>query len=339
MPTVFVVKAIEEGQPVPGVFDELKAGRARMGWSYQDNLDLRLLLGRIEQGEQLDEDERGAKRCLGFLTRVKLEDYLLYPHQPERGLFSVVQVKGDYKYSTDKDGLTTASGRDFRSLRACSLKTPDPVDMYDEIVPSQLRQRLGRPGRISQVYDTSSFFGFLEDLPNRGQLQDGSNRASLRRIHNGLRENLPDALRREFGRADLSRRFCPDLFERMGYSAEVQEGPAEAGSDVVVTVGNPLLPDDGFRIGVQAFAYEETVEEWALQDKLEQLLGGWEDNSLDYGVLFTTGRCSEAAVAALHKHNKEKPDRLVRLIEGDELADLFLKHFPPGDLGPGALIA
>ena len=193
--------------------------------------------------------------------------------------------------------------------------------------------------RISQVYDTSSFFGFLEDLPNRGQLQDGSNRASLRRIHNGLRENLPDALRREFGRADLSRRFCPDLFERMGYSAEVQEGPAEAGSDVVVTVGNPLLPDDGFRIGVQAFAYEETVEEWALQDKLEQLLGGWEDNSLDYGVLLTTGRCSEAAVAALHKHNKEKPDRLVRLIEGDELADLFLKHFPPGDLGPGALIA
>ena len=339
MLTVFVVKAVEEGQPFPGVFDELKAGRARMGWSYQDNLYLRLLLGRIEQGEQLDEHERGAKRCLGFLTKVKLEDYLLYPHQPERGLFSVVQVKGDYKYSTDKDGLTTASGRDFRSLRACSLKTPEPVDMYDEIVPSQLRQRLGRPGRISQVYDTSSFFGFLEDLPNRGQLQDGSNRASLRRIHNGLRENLPDALRREFGRADLSRRFCPDLFERMGYSAEVQEGPAEAGSDVVVTVVNPLLPDDGFRIGVQAFAYEETVEEWALQDKLEQLLGGWEDNSLDYGVLLTTGRCSEAAVAALHKHNKEKPDRLVRLIEGDELADLFLKHFPPGDLGPGALIA
>ena len=174
------------------------------------------------------------------------------------------------------------------------------------------RQRLGRPGRLSQVYDPSSFFRFLEDLPNRGQLQDGSNRASLRRIHNGLRKNLPGALRREFGRADLSRRFCPDLFERMGYSAEVQEGPAEAGSDVVVTVGNPCLPDDGFRIGVQVFAYEGTVEEWALQDKLEQLLGGWEDNSLDYGVLLTTGRCSEAAVAALHKHNKEKPDRPAR---------------------------
>ena len=333
--TVFVVKAVDEGQPVSGVFDELKAGRARMGWSYQDNLDLRLLLGRIEQGEQLDEDERGAKRCLGFLTEVNLEDYFLYPHQPERGLFSVVQVKGDYKYSTDKDGL----GGDFRSLRACSLKTPEPVAMYDEIVPAQLRQRLGRPGRFSQVHDPSSFFSFLEDLPNRGQLQDGSIRASLRRIHNGLRKNLPDELRKEFGRADLSRRFCSDLFERMGYSAEVQEGPAEAGSDVVVTVGNPFLPDDGFLIGVQVFAFKGTVEEWSLQEKLEQLLRGWEKNFLDYGVLLTTGRCSEAAVTALHKHNKEKPDRLVRLIEGDELADLFLKHFPPGDLGLGAPIA
>ena len=185
--TVFVVKAVDEGQPVSGVFDELKAGRARMGWSYQDNLDLRLLHGKNEQGEQLDEHEQGAKRCLGFLTEVNLEDYLLYPHQPERGLFSVVQVKGDYKYSTDKDGLNG----DFRSLRACSLKTPEPLGMYDEIVPAQLRQRIGRPGRLSQVHDPSSFFSFLEDLPNQGQLQDGSNRASLRKYTTGFEKNFP----------------------------------------------------------------------------------------------------------------------------------------------------
>ena len=103
--------------------------------------------------------------------------------------------------------------------------------MYDEIVPAQLRYRLGRPGRFSKVYDTISFFTFLEDLPEAGRRQDGSNRASVRRIHNELRGNLPDALHREFSRADLSRQFCSDLFDRMGYSSEVQEGPSEAGSD------------------------------------------------------------------------------------------------------------
>ena len=95
---------------------------------------------------------------MGFLTRVKPEDYLIYPHQPDRGQFSVVQVKGEYDYSTQKDGLK----EDFRSFRACLLTTPNPVDMYDEIVPSQLRQRLGRPGRFSEVYETKIILQILE---------------------------------------------------------------------------------------------------------------------------------------------------------------------------------
>ncbi len=326
MQAVYVVKAVHDGQPIPGVFDELQAGRARIGWSYQDNLDLRLIQAKKQQGKRLNKDEQDAKRCLGFLTRVEVGDYLLYLHQPERWRFSVVQVTGEYDYDA---GLSTgtAPARDFRSFRPCSfIKT---VDMYDEIVPAQLRYRLGRPGRFSEVYDTSSFFTFMADLPKAGRQQDGSNRASVQRIHNELRGNLPEALRKEFSRADLSKRFCSDLFERMGYSSEVQEGPAEAGSDVVVTLDNPLLPEGGLRIGVQAFAYQGTVEEWALRPKLEQLLQGWEENFLDYGVLLTTGRCSEEAKAALFKHNKEEPRRQVRLSEGDDLADLFLKYFPP----------
>ena len=55
------------------------AGRARIGWSYRDSLELRSLLGKIERGEHLDQDEREASRCLGFLTRVALSDYLVYP--------------------------------------------------------------------------------------------------------------------------------------------------------------------------------------------------------------------------------------------------------------------
>ena len=270
---------------------------------------------------------------MGFLTRVKLEDHLIYPHQPNRGQFSVVQVTGEYDYSTEQDGLE----EDFRSFRPCLLKTPKPVDMYDEIVPSQLRHRLGRPGRFSQVYDTAPLDICLKDLSNQGQLQDDSNQISemsLQRIHNDLREKLPKALHREFSRADLSRQFCRVLFDRMGYTTEVhvQEGPYEAGSDVVVTVDNPLLPGE-FRIGVQVFSYEGDVQESDLQTKLEQLLLGWETNALDYGVLLTTGRCSKAALAALCHHNKEHSKRRVRLIDGDDLADLFLKHFPPDDFG------
>ena len=324
MTSAFVVRAAVSKVPIPGVFDELQAGFARIGWSYQDNLDLRLLRDKFEQEKPLDADEREAtRRCLGFLTRIEVGDYLLYPHQPATGHFSVVQVTGEYDYSTPEDGLE----EDFRSFRPCMLITPDPVGMRDEIVPSHLHFRLGLQGVFYRIHDTSSFVSFLEELPQAGQRQ-ASARASVRRIHNALREKLPEAIHHQFARTDLSRRFCPELFERMGYSSQVQEGPAEAGSDIVLTIDNPLLPCE-FRVGVQVFSYEGSVEEWALQGKLDQLLGGWEDNSLDYGVLLTTGHCTEDASAALDDHNAKHPKRLVRLIQGNDLADLFLTYFPP----------
>ena len=326
MPSVYVVRAADRwGVPIPGVFDELQAGRARIGWSYQDNLDLRLLQDKIEQKKPLDADERKARRCLRFHAEVEIGDYLLYPHQPETGQFSVVQVTGEYDYSTPEGGLD----EDFRSFRPCRVITPDPVGMSDEIVPSHLRFRLGLQGGFYQIHDTSSFFSFLTELPQAG-IRQASTRASVRRIHNKLREQLPDAIHHQFARTDLSRRFCPELFERMGYASQVQEGPAEAGSDVVLTVGNPLLPCE-FRVGVQVFSYEGAVSESDFRDKLDQLLGGWEDNSLDYGVLLTTGLCSADAVEVLDDHNDKYPNRLVRLIQGSDLGDLFLTYFPPSD--------
>ena len=330
MTRVWVLKTTDKdtGQPVAGVFEELKAGQARMGWSSKDTLDLRTIQKKRDQRESLDEDQKAAVRCLGFLRYVNPGDYIIYPHQPKRGQFSVVKITGEYDYSDSADGL--GDHLDFRSFRSCSLEKPSPVNMYDKIVPSTLKYRLGRPGRFSQVHDRKTFFDFLEDLPEAGQQQDGSISAIVKRIYGDLEKSLPKMLKREFARHDLSRKLCPKLFERMGYACDVQEGPYEAGSDLVVTVNSPLLPGDGFTVGVQAFAFEGDVAEASLKRKLDQLLEGWETNSLDSGVLLTTGDCGPAAERVIDEHNEDKPDRPVRLIGGEKLAELFLQHCPPG---------
>ena len=319
MDKAFVIRTDHEGFPVEGVHAQLVAGRARIGWSELDSQDLRFIQRKLEQGHDLDEDQKSARRCLRFLTKVGADDLLLYPHQPERGQFMVVQVTGDYGYD---GGL----GEDFRSFRPCKLVTPKPVALYDEIVPSSLRQRMGIPGRLSEVSDTGPLRDFLDRLPESGRVQDGTNRVAVDRIHEKLRKLLPDAIHQEFSRADLSRKLCAELFDRMGYSYELQEGPAEAGSDIVLTVGDRFLLEE-FRVGVQIFSYKDSVDERALEEKLRQLLQGWERNGLDSGVLLTTGRCDEKAAAMLRRHNTG--DRPVRLIDGDEFADLFMQHFPP----------
>lgn len=330
MTIVYVLRTEDRktGQPAVGVFEELKAGQARMGWSWDDKLDLRVIQEKRERGESLDEEQKEAIDCLGFLNYVNLGDYIIYPHQPKRGQFSVVKIKGEYDYSDATDGLGDYS--DFRSFRPCSLETPSPVEMYDKIVPSTLRYRLGKQGRFSRVNDSEPFFGVLEALPEAGQQQDGSISAIIKRIYRNLGKPLPGMLKQEFAQHDLSRKFCSKLFERMGYACVVQEGRYEAGSDLVVTVNSPLLPGNGFTVGVQAFAFEGDVAEASLKTKLDQLLEGWEINSLDSGVLLTTGDCGPAAEKLIDKHNEDNPDRPVRLIGGEKLAELFLQHFPPG---------
>lgn len=318
----WIVRTIKKWDPPsPQVSRDLRSGWARIGWSQRDDLDLRILDEHIRAGRPLDSDQRLAKRCRPFYTKVAVDDYLLYPHQPERDRFSIVRVTGDYDYEQSTD--------DFRSRRPCEFL--DHVHVRDEIVPSQLRNHLARQGRLFQIRDIRPFALFLEALPDAGNRDDGTGRAAIARIHKQLRQNLPDALHREFGRAELSRQFCRNLFDRMGYAFEVQEGRSERGSDVIVSVGDPLLPEDvSVRVGVQVFSYTGKVEEDALRAKLDQLLSGWTDNTLDYGLLLTTGRCTSDAKKEIDEHNRKNPKQLVRLIEGDDLADLFLQNFRPG---------
>lgn len=323
MEKAFVVKtAHSSGEPVAGVWDELVAGRARIGWSSKPNQDLR----KIRDKQPEDDHEREARKCLGFLTKMETGNLFVYPHQPRRRMMSVVRITGDYGYDY---GIKIIGG-DFRSFRPCRMETPEPVHMYDEIVPSKLRHRLGCPGRFSEIGDTAPLTDFLKHVSQAGQLLDDTNRAAVGRIHEKLRKMLPKELHREFARADLSRRLCKELFERMGYTANVQEGPAEAGADLCVTVGSPLLPDKrDVVVGVQVFSYEDDVDKDSIESKLNQLLGGWEKNSLDSGVLLTTGSPDASAQELLDRHNQARDDRPVKLIGGEELADLFLRHVLP----------
>jgi len=161
-------------------------------------------------------------------------------------------------------------------------------------------------------------------VANVGESEDSLSRR-LERITDGLTSYLPEKIRFAFPNQDLEW-LCDELFNRMGYSTRWQAGPGEKGSDIVVTAGIPLIEKDS-TIGVQIFAFEETVNADSLQPKLSQLLSGWNANALDYGVLLTTGICDCPARDLVRNHNKEDRSRPVRLIEGKELAELFLQYF------------
>ena len=63
MSRAYVVKTMDKdsGEPIPRVFEELQAGRARIGWSDRDDFDLRLIQEKIQQGGPLNKGEQDAK--------------------------------------------------------------------------------------------------------------------------------------------------------------------------------------------------------------------------------------------------------------------------------------
>lgn len=307
----------------PGIWPSIQDGKARIGWSYADRLDIRRMRSKRERGEDLDEREQRAWRCHRFESEVEEGDYLVYPNQPERGQFVIAQVEGEYGYLEESDGLNG----DFRSYRPCTPVTSSPVDKRDAIVPPTIRTKLGLPGRLNRMHGlTGEFEQLLDHLEHKGIPEGEENDVRIGRIAERFHRDLPELLQKEFPNHDLSRRLCTELFDAMGYGVELQEGPGEHGSDLVVTIGSPLLPESATsQVGVQVASYEDEVSKSTINRKLDQLLEGWDVNQLDYGVIFTTGEATDAAFDRIEDHN-ESDDRPVKLLDGRDVADLFLRH-------------
>jgi hypothetical protein len=326
MARAFVIKSVSSDVPsyvIPGVFDSLRNGKARIGWSYRNDLDLRTLRERVrvEEWSHLSSEEQDAWACHRFLDDVSIGDYLVYPHQPEYGKFSIAVVAGEYGYLSGEESIEG----DFRSFRPCKLLTLQPIDRYDEIVPPRIRTKLGLQGRFYELYDIELLKSVLERIDHSGKIDAGTAAPRIKRVFDSISQKVSELIQGEFPRHDFSRIFLKELFEAMGYSVLLQEGPTEHGADLVVTIGDDLLPRQ-FTVGVQAFSYEGEISPNALQAKLNQLHEGRARNHLDFGVLITTGSCP-GGKKLIEENNKDNPQQQVRLIDGEQLASLFIQHF------------
>ena len=87
--------------------EELEAGHLRQGWSNGPDLDLRTISAARERGKQLSEVQkqcwRGNRRLLPKEPDgVKPGDYIIVPHLPKEGFWSIVKVTGGYHYEKDE---------------------------------------------------------------------------------------------------------------------------------------------------------------------------------------------------------------------------------------------
>jgi len=300
-------------------WQSLRSGIARIGWSYSDDLDLRAIVEENKQGRwhMLTPAQQEAWYCHGFVDRAEVGDLLFYPDVPESGKFVVAKVTDGYSFLPAKDAI----GGDFRSARKCELVTSLPISRSDGIVHPWLCRRLGLQGRFYELYDEKAV-EFTLDRYRAGQA--GQTEADVRDALEELMESIAKDTdwSRFFPGAKLSN-ILASIFEERGYSVQLTEGPAERGSDLVVTIEDELLANP-IVVGIQVGSYLGDVSPGQVRRKLRQLLNGWEVNHLDSGVLILAGKCGADARQVVEDHNKENAERKVKILDGSDLARTVL---------------
>jgi hypothetical protein len=317
----FVVRTDESGYESE-IFESLKSGLARIGWSSDDSQNLRTIIDTVnERGRQsLSSGQQQALRCRGFADRACEGDLLFYPNVPEYGEFVVAKLLGDYEFLDERDSIDG----DFRSARRCRLLTSKPISKYNRIVHPLIRVRLGLQGRFYQLYADQEVGELLRDLPDAGTTT-ANVRSAFSLMKARLAREMGQLWSQHFPRTDLTW-FLEDLFRTNGYSVVVKEGPNERGSDLLLQVEEEFLPEPIF-VGIQVGSYEGEVSPDKVREKLDQLLRGWDEHGLHYGVLVLTGNCGEEARSIVRQHNENDRQRQVKLIDGGDLARIVLNSF------------
>jgi len=314
----YVVRTETDGRVLLG---KLQAGSARIGWSHRDDLNLQNIIDINNSGqfETLDGDQKDAWYCHGFVDVAKVGDFFFYPHVPDYGLFCAVTIKGGYSLLSDEDGI----GGDFRSSRPCEPLTPEPITKLDAIVPALIRHKLGLQRRFYQLNVEQSDIDFLlRNIPNRS-VAVGTHALSFSRMIDTAHRDVARRWTTFFPAANLSR-FLAELLERYGERVDLREGPSEKGTDLVVEIQNDFL-DRPLIVGIQVGSYEGDVYAGTVQEKLGQLLSGWDHNSLDYGALVLTGDWKDEAKQVIEDHNRTHPTQRVKWIDGRQLARIVTR--------------
>jgi Restriction endonuclease len=98
--------------------DELKAGRLRQGWGYEDRLDLRLIAQKNTANQSLDEDESAAwERLNGLVEWIAKSDIIVVKNTPTWGFYTLVEVIGDYHFDRNTPTGDHAHFLDVKILR------------------------------------------------------------------------------------------------------------------------------------------------------------------------------------------------------------------------------
>ncbi len=221
--TIYAVKSIQpledvSGSHIPKIYEELKKGRARFGWS---DADLRQVKNNLDAKgwKELSDGEKDVWSHASFELGVKSRDYLVYINMPEYGKCSVVRIKGDYEFEE-------ISEIGFNHVLPCEFIAT--FDRNGAIVDPYLSKRLKLQGAWYRIYARSEFEELLDNL-KKGEKGKTAKERLKQKINSRLLE-IVEQIYRNFLDKKLEG-FLSEVFQSMP-NLRVRKGPDVNGADL-----------------------------------------------------------------------------------------------------------
>ena len=287
---------------------ELKEGRLRQGWGYQENLDLREIERSIEEGEPLtDRQESAWSRCSDMLTRIAPGDLVVVKNVPSGDHFTVVRViEGGYRFEISEE--TGGQGHTLPVQR---------IGAYNKnagAVPSPMVRALNRerhPIRRTNAHH-ERVINLAEVDPETAQ-QAEPFKEMVESWKDGLRSHLEEMLQKKLS-PQGAERLVLEVLRNDGLDVKWTAGPNERGADL--TTKTMIGYGMSTNIAVQVKNHPGRESNPNVLDQIEQ---AFKERDVDAGLLVTFASELSEEVEERLTELKHKYSKNVEILYGEDL--------------------
>lgn len=327
------------------LFQELQAGRARMGWGYDPSQDLRLIQAEADKGgewwKRINREQTKTLRHMKMLglgdDSIKKNDILLIPNLPKYQYFCIAKVTGGYYYdmlklSADQD--VNQLGEDYGHILPVELLTPQGINKFNKEVHAQIRGTLRTPMRLWNLDYYGQHIEHLISLTvqnkNLVESHSGSERLetawdlALSKAEETLKNRLMEELDSKFNAAEweepiltVLRNFYP------GTDVKWTAGSGEHGADIVIQIPNHFDDAPSWLIVVQVKNYSGEIGIEVL-NQIEEAHNHYSlEGRIISGIILTTAEKRSEEFNAEMQKLEQKLNFEIKLILKKRLIDLM----------------
>jgi hypothetical protein len=313
------------------IWSELEAGRLRQGWGYRADQDLNLLRSLRERSEPMSSDQQASWRGNRRLSDsepdgVRVGDFVLVPHVPQHGMWSLAQVNGPYRF-VDPTEENSDGFADYGHVLPVELLNSKerPISPYEEGVAASLRQTMGVRSRMWNVDALGPEIEALVQLLKSGEPPAVAASNRLPKVLDAAQAAAWDEIHRQYHGAEFERP-CVLLLEALYGEGNVEHtgGSGERGADAICTFNDPLgIPH---RLAVQIKMWSWDAGWTRPLEQIKQAYGAYE--GITGGIILST---SEGVTHEFEERRLELEAELripIRVILRDELVQLFVANLP-----------